>query len=246
MSDFALLFRRQWLQILRNPAWLLASLMTPILYLALFTPLLQPLRLPGGSALDLFLPGILAFLAYGSGAGPGFSVIFELRAGVTERLRVTPASRLAILAGPIVATMTQMLVADAILVGIGAALGYHVHGAGLVPLAALLGLLEVGTAASFVAMALLSGDINGFAAVTNGLNLPVLLLGGVLLPISLGPLWLRALAHADPLYYVVDAARALAGGSLGGAAVWQGYAVVAPLCALVLLWAVRVLKRAVA
>jgi ABC-2 type transport system ATP-binding protein len=43
------------------------------------------------------------------------------------------------------------------------------------------------------------------AAITNGINLPVLLLAGVLLPMSLGPLWMRVIAHVNPLYYLVEA-----------------------------------------
>ena len=50
--------------------------------------------------LDLFLPGILALLAFASGIGAGFSTIFELQSGVIERFRVTPASRFAILHRP--------------------------------------------------------------------------------------------------------------------------------------------------
>jgi ABC-2 type transport system permease protein len=101
-------------------------------------------------------------------------------------------------------------------------------------------------AAFSVAMALLTKDISSFAAVINGINLPILLLAGVLLPISLGPLWMRVLAHFNPLYYLVEAARALAVGSFGAPAVWQAFAVLVPLCAIVLAWATRVFQRAVA
>ena len=41
----------------------------------------------------------------------------------------------------------------------------------------------------------------------------MLLLAGVLLPISLGPTWMRVLAHFNPLYYLVEGARALAAGA---------------------------------
>lgn len=92
---------------------------------------------------------------------------------------------------------------------------------------------------------MVGGEINGFAALANGLNLPVLLLGGVLLPISLGPLWLRDLAHIDPLYYAVNAARSLAAEHLGAPTVWHAYAILVPLCVLFLLWATRVLRRVV-
>jgi len=250
VRDVGLLFGRYGRQILRNPVWLVASLTTPILYLALFTPLLRHLSqshvLPQGTALDLFLPGILALVAFGSGVGPGFSLVFDVKVGVVERLRVTPASRTAILLGPIVATVLMMWVFNGILLAIGAALGFHVHPAGLVLLAVLLAVLEATTAAFFSANALMArGEINGFAALANGLNLPVLLLGGVLLPISLGPTWLRDLAHIDPLYYAVNAARDLASGRIGLPAVWQAYAILVPLCVLIVVWATRVLRRVV-
>ena len=87
LTDVGLLFRRHLIQLLRSPVWLVVGFSTPILYLALFTPLLKHLvgaaGLPAGNVLDLFLPGILALLAFASGSGPGFSTIFELRSGVT-------------------------------------------------------------------------------------------------------------------------------------------------------------------
>jgi ABC-2 type transport system permease protein len=248
--DVGLLFRRYLTQLLRNPVWVIVGFSTPILYLALFTPLLRHLAgsggLPTGNVIDLFLPGILALLAYASGIGPGFSTIFELKAGVIERFRVTPASRFAILTGPILASMVMMFVFDAVVVAVGAGFGFSVHWAGLAVLTVLLGLLMVTVAAWSIATAMVTKDISGFAAITNGLNLPVLLLAGVLLPISLGPAWMRALAHVNPLYYLVQASRVLAGGTLSGTAVWQAFAVLVPLCALVLTWATRVLRTAVA
>ena len=60
-------------------------------------------------------------------------------------------------------------------------------------------------AAFSTAMALVTKEINSFAAIINGINLPILLLAGVLLPISIGPLWMRVLAHFNPLYYAVEA-----------------------------------------
>jgi ABC-2 type transport system permease protein len=248
--DIGLLFHRYLTQMLRNPIWLFVGFSTPILYLALFTPLLKHLSggpgLPQGNVLDLFLPGILSLLAFASGVGTGFSTIFELRAGVTERLRVTPASRFAILVGPILAGLVMMLVFDAVLVGVGAGLGFHVHALGLIVLGVLLCLLGTSMAAFSTAVALVTKEINSFAAIINGLNLPVLLLAGVLLPMSLGPLWMRVLAHFNPLFYLVEASRVLAGGVFSNSSVWQAFAVLVPLCALVLIWATRVFRKAVA
>jgi ABC-2 type transport system permease protein len=247
--DIGLLFQRSLTHLLRNPVWVAVGFSTPILYLALFTPLLRHLAgsggLPTGNVLDLFLPGILSLLAFASGIGLGFSTIFELKAGVIERFRVTPASRFAILTGPVLAGLVMMVVFDSVVVAAGFGFGFAVHWAGLAVLAVLLALLMVTVAAFSIATALLTRDISGFAAIVNGLNLPVLLLAGVLLPISLGPAWMRVLAHVNPLYYLVEASRVLAGGTLSGTAVGQAFAVLVPLCALVLAWATRVLRTAV-
>lgn len=248
--DVGLLFQRYLTQLLRNPVWVIVGFSTPILYLALFTPLLKHLigsgGLPTGNVLDLFLPGILSLLAFATGIGPGFNTLFELKAGVIERFRVTPASRFAILIGPILASMLMMLVFDAAVVAIAFGFGFSVHWGGLAVLVLLLGLLMVTVAAWSIATALVTKEISGFAAIANGINLPILLLAGVLLPISLGPAWMRVLAHFNPLYYLVQASRVLAAGTLSGTAVWQAFAVLAPLCLLVLAWATRVFRTAVA
>jgi ABC-2 type transport system permease protein len=243
--DIGLLFQRQITQLLRNPVWLVVGFSTPILYLALFTPLLKNV-VPGGHVLDLFLPCILALLAFASGVSAGFNTIFELQSGVIERLRVTPASRFAILTGPILASMVMMFVFDAVVVAVGVGFGFSVHWLGLAVLAVLLGLLMIILAAFSIATALITKQISSFAAIVNGINLPVLLLAGVLLPISLGPTWMSVLAHFNPLYYLVQASRVLASGTLSGTAVWQALAVLVPLCAIVLTWATRVFRKAVA
>jgi ABC-2 type transport system permease protein len=247
--DAGLLFHRYTVQMLRNPVWLFVGFSTPVLYLSLFTPLLKDLPgvkgFPTGNVLDLFLPGILALLAFASGNSAGFNTIFELQSGLIERLRVTPVSRFAILIGPIVSGLVMMTVFDAVVVAVGVGFGFTVHWEGLLVLTVLLWVLATLMASFSTATAVVTKDISSFAAIINGINLPLLLLSGVLLPISLGPLWLRIVAHFNPLYYLVVAARALAAGHLTAPAVWQAFAVLVPLCALILAWATRVFRRAV-
>ncbi len=158
---------------------------------------------------------------------------------------MTPASRFAILAGPLVSAMTFMYFFDAIAVAVAYGFGFQIHWGGLLVLAVLIGVFMVMMSAWSVAMALTTKEIDAFASVVNGLNLPVLLLAGVLLPISLGPTWLRVVAHFDPLYYVVEGARALGAGAFSSDHVWQALAVTVPLCVVVLGWATSVFKKAV-
>ncbi|MCL6106206.1 MAG: ABC transporter permease [Actinobacteria bacterium] len=250
LRDIALLYRRSFVQTFRVPVWLAISFSTPLLYLALFTPLLK--SLPGGSefppginVLEIFLPGILALMAFMSGASAGFSTIFELQAGYTERIRVTPASRLALLIGPILSSLTWTFFFMTMIVVVAEPFGFPIHIAGLLIAYVLLALLMVLFASFSIAVALLTKEINSFAAVVNGINLPLLLLAGILLPLELGPAWMRVIGHFNPLYYVVEGDRLLAAGHLWNTTIAEGFLVMVPLTALAVVWATRVYRRAV-
>jgi ABC-2 type transport system permease protein len=248
LEDTRLLTHRRLVQTLRNPLWLVVSFSTPVLYLALFTPLLKGISTghpSNGAVLAVFLPGILALLAFINGSSMGFGTIFEVQSGLIERLRVTPASRLAILLGPIISGLIGMFIFDAVVLFAGWAFGYHIHWGGLLVLAVLLTLLMTMFAAFSIAVALLAKEISSFAALINGINLPLLLLAGVLLPIAYGPLWLRVLAHANPLYYLVEAARSLGAGAITTSQVGLAFLVLVPLCVVSLVWATGVFRRAV-
>ena len=71
-----------------------------------------------------------------------------------ERFRVTPASRLAILMGPILSGLVMMMVFDAVVVVVGTAFGFDINVGGLLVLAVLLALLMVMMAAFSIATAL--------------------------------------------------------------------------------------------
>ena len=48
---------------------------------------------------------------------------------------------------------------------------------------------------------------------TNCLAVPLLLLSGILLPMTLAPGWLRTVSNANPVKHIVDALRALSEGA---------------------------------
>ena len=249
VRDTGLLFQRYTLQLLRNPVWLFVGFSTPVLYLLLFTPLLKNLPgakgFPTGSVLELFLPGILALLAFTSGSRG--RVQYDLRATIWAD-RAAPGhpgqpARHFDRAHPFRPVDDDGFRhggrSSGRRVRVYAPLGgpFRAHGTAVGP-GHVDGRFSTATA-------LVTKDISSFAAIINGMNLPLLLLSGVLLPIALGPLWLRVLAHFNPLYYLVVASRALAVGHLADSAVWQAFAVLIPLCVLVLIWATRVFRRAV-
>src|SRR5690625_1735960 len=75
-------FVRKLKESVRDSAWVLSGLMTPFLYILLFSPLLKNITHPAmntAEVLDMFVPGILVLLAFGSGMGTGWIMVFDLR-----------------------------------------------------------------------------------------------------------------------------------------------------------------------
>jgi ABC-2 type transport system permease protein len=124
--------------------------------------------------------------------------------------------------------------------------GFHPHWAGVAVMLALLSLVTAIVSAWSGALGILLGDIGSLASVVTGLQLPLTLLAGILLPLSLAPGWMVVLAHLDPLYYAVEAARDLSSGTIASAAVGEGFAVLGALTAVALWWATHVYRRALA
>jgi ABC-2 type transport system permease protein len=217
VRDTWLVFTRAMQLSLRNPVWVVLGLVQPILYLALFGPLLEhmPLEGPGGSGgtpednWRIFVPGLLVQLGMFGAAFVGFGLIAEYRAGVIERMRVTPASRMALLLGRVLRDVVVLVVQATVLVLCALPFGLRVAWWGAVLGVLVVGLLGVAFSSLSYAAALHLKSEDALAPLLNGLAIPLLLLSGILLPMSLAPAWLENLSDANPVTHVVDGARAL-------------------------------------
>lgn len=226
----ALILRHQLAQSLRTPAWLFIGLAQPVLYLVLFGPLLERLAEPYGvDPWLLFTPGMLVLLGMFGGMAAGFGIVAELRSGVVERQRVTPARRSALLLGRVFREVVVVTVQGAILVAVAFVFGLRPNWPGVVLALALVALLTSGIAAACIALGLATRTESGVAAVTNGLSLPVMLLAGILIPMQFAPGWLETMSRFNPVTYTVDAARALFAGDLTSSDVVVGVSVTAVL-----------------
>jgi ABC-2 type transport system permease protein len=241
LRESHIVFRRQLRMNLRNPAWVIIGMLQPVLYLLLFGPLLKPLISQFGAtnAYTFFVPGMLVQLGIFGAFFAGFSLIGEWREGVIEGERVTPANRTALLAGRLGRDLLQLFVQAMILIGLGYALGMEAPLRG-VALGTLLTLLIGGAcAAASNALALTTKSEDVMAPVINMVMMPVLLLSGILLPMTIGPAWLASASRFMPIRHVVDGVRDAFGGDFGapglvwgvvwsvllfGLAVWWGTA----------------------
>lgn len=243
-----IVLRRQLRLSLANPAWVILGLIQPLLYLALFGPLLERVvastpGLPPGSAWQIFVPGQLVQLGIFGAAFVGFGLIAELRAGVLERQRVTPASRTALLLGRVLRDVLVLVVQAALLTALSVPFGLHAPLGGVLVALALVGLLGAAFSALSYAAALALRSEDALAPALNSVALPLLLLSGVLLPMSIAPAWLRHLADANPLKHVVDGVRALFRGDVASATTGWGVLATAALVALGLTVGTRTFRR---
>jgi ABC-2 type transport system permease protein len=250
IRDTQLLFGRSLKVSLRNPVWVILGLFQPILYLLLFAPLLDGLKgapgFTGDNALNIFTPGLLIMMALFNSSFVGFGVIEDLRSGVVERLRVTPASRLSLLMGMVLRDIVVVMVQSALLVVAATVMGLRADPVGLVLLFGLMALIGLTLAPVSYAIGLAVKDEGSLAASINTIVVPLMLLSGIMLPLTLAPDLIREIARFNPFAHAVDAARALVNGSLGNGDVLTGFAFVAVLAILAVILAVRAFRQAIA
>jgi ABC-2 type transport system permease protein len=251
LTDTLLVFRRSLRRSLRAPQWLFVGLSQPVLYLALFGPLLVRLvgeapGFPPGDAWQVFVPGLLVQLALFGSAFAGFDLVFEKQAGVIERLRVTPVSRAALLAGRVLKDVVMLGAQAVVLLAVAVAVGLDVSLAGAALGVVLVMALGGGLAAASYAIALRTPSPDVLASILNTAAVPLLLLSGVLLPMSLAPGWLEAVSAANPLRWVVEAERSAFLGELGTTDVALGALAVAALVTVTGVAGTRAFRRAAA
>ncbi len=224
LRDTGTVFWRAMRLSLRNPAWLVIMMMQPILYIVLFGPLLEPLsgQLGAGNAYQIFVPGILVQLGIFGSLFVGFGLIAEYRAGVIESQRVTPASRTALLLGRVLRDVVVLLVQGALLVLVSLPLGLRAPALGIVLTLLVVALLGAACASISYALALTLKSEDAFAPLINAFVLPVLLLSGILLPMTLAPAWLQTVSDINPLKHVVEGARAFFLGGYDTSVAWWG------------------------
>lgn len=245
IRDSLIVFRRQLRMNLRNPAWVIIGVMQPVLYLLLFGPLLGPLvgQFGATNPYTFLVPGLLVQLGVFGALFAGFGLIAEWREGVIEAERVTPAPRTALLVGRLIRDLLQILVQAIILVVLGFAMGMTAPLPGVLVGIGLTLLIGAACAAASNAVALSTKSEDVMAPLINMVTMPVLLLSGIMLPMTLGPVWLQAISSFMPFRWIVDAVRgAFAGQATAGMMLW-GTVWAVGLCALGVWWGTATFRK---
>ncbi len=250
VRDTVLIFQRQMLILGRSRVRIAWSFVQPITYLVLFAPVLKlALKAEGVTNLDgayrIYVPGLIMAMATFSGLYAGYGLLAEIRSGVIERGWVTPISRVAMMLGRAMRDMVSLLATALIITLFALPLGLRVTVPGLLLGLALLALISLGSTALGYSLTMWAHNEGTLGSVLNVLGMPISLLAGQLLPLTLAPLWLVWVARGNPFYWLTNGMRALYAGHLAAASVFEGLIIAAALAAVTVTWSVHMFARVV-
>jgi ABC-2 type transport system permease protein len=205
--------------LLRQPAFVVITLVQPVIWLLLFGALFESVtEIPGfggGSYVDFLTPGIVVMLAVSSAGWTGMAFIEDIDRGVMDRMLVSPAWRGALNLGNVAQAVLSVMIQTVVIVLLALALGadYSNGVGGVLVLILVAALLAAAFASLSNGLAVLARQRETLIGAVSLVLLPLTFLSSALMQPSLAPDWIRAIATVNPVNWASDAARSAAMGS---------------------------------
>ncbi|MFD7546804.1 ABC transporter permease [Streptomyces sp. NPDC059816] len=209
------LAQRNVLAIRQDPQSILDAVLAPIILTLLFVFVFGGAIFPSRDAyVDYVVPGLMAMMGLNiaMAVGTGFNQDFET--GVMDRFRSLPIARSSVLIAKIVVEIGRMLIATAILLAMGFALGLSVDSVG--GLLAAIGLAVLfGSALMwiFLTMGVVMKNAQAIQSLGFLVLMPLQFGSSIFAPTDTMPDWLQTFTDYNPLSALADAARSLIGGN---------------------------------
>ncbi|MFD0168943.1 ABC transporter permease [Streptomyces decoyicus] len=208
------LVRRNALQIKQDPESMMDVLLMPIIFILLFVYVFGGAIAGKGHQqeyLQNLVPGMMGIMAVNIAMAVGTGVNEDFRKGVMDRFRTMPIARSSVLIAKIVVELGRMLLATAILLGMGFLLGLEVRGSILAFFGSIL--LSMAFCAAVMWIFILLGLAMKTPQAVQGVAMLVLMPlqfgSSIFAPPTSMPGWLEGFAKVNPLSNLADAARAL-------------------------------------
>ena len=227
------LARRNALQIKQDPESMFDAVLMPIIFILLFVYVFGG-AISGKGNNDVYVnyvtPGLMAMMGMNIAMAVGVGINDDFKKGVMDRFRTMPIARSSVLIAKIVVEVGRMLIATAILLGMGFLLGLEIH-TSVLHLFAAIGLSMV-FGASLMWIFILLGLTLSTAQAVQGMAMLVLMPlqfgSSIFAPTTSMPGWLETFTDYNPLSNLADAARNLINGGPVAHSVWMtlGWALV--------------------
>jgi ABC-2 type transport system permease protein len=221
---------------IRRGETLLLTIGIPVMLLVFFS-LAHVTASPSAHRVNFIAPGILALCVLSTSlVALSIATGFERSSGVLRRLYVTPLGQRRLVGAKIAGVLVTELIQVVVICIVALLLAWHPEGSWLGALEAALALLlgSIGSAGIGLALAgRLRAEVN--LAASNGLYIVLLLLSGIVIPLTSLPSALRRVVIALPSGAMAEALhRVLGHGGAPSIADWVSlaiWAVLAPLLA---------------
>ncbi|KIZ18633.1 ABC transporter permease [Streptomyces natalensis] len=211
------LVRRNALQIKQDPQSMMDVLLMPVIFILLFVYVFGGAIAGKGNQhgyIQYLVPGMMAMMGMNIAMAVGTGVNEDFRKGVMDRFRTLPIARSSVLIAKIVVEIGRMLIAIAILLGMGFLLGLEIKGGIL----ALLGAVALATAFGvalmwiFILLGLSVQTPQAVQGMAMLVLMPLQFGSSIFAPTRTMPGWLEGFTEVNPLSNLADAARALLNG----------------------------------
>lgn len=163
------------------------------------------------SYVNFLMAGIFVQTAAFGSTMSSYSVAIDLEKGIMDRFKSLPMTKSAVLTGHVVADLIRNLLATAVMIGAGLAVGFRPE-ANAAEWALALGLLLFFSFALswlFVLVALIGKSIQFVQQFGFILIFPLTFVSSAFVPAHTMPSWLRPFAENQPLTHLIEAIRAL-------------------------------------
>jgi ABC-2 type transport system permease protein len=221
---------------IRRGETLLLTVGIPVLLLVFFS-LAHVTSSPAHHRINFIAPGILALCVLSTSlVALSIATGFERTFGVLRRLHITPLGTKRLVGAKIGGVLVTEMIQVFILCGVALALRWHPRG-GLVGALEVASLLVLGSAGCAGIGLLLAGSLRAEVnlAASNGLYLVLLLVSGIVVPVTSLPSFIQKVAVGLPPGAMADGLHRILGQGLApSAADWLSlaiWAVLAPLLA---------------
>ena len=210
----SLMTGRQLRALARQPAYLVISLIQPVIWLFLLGSLFRKIvELPGfgtSSYLDYLVPGVVIMSALSTSMWSGMTVLEEIDRGIMDRFLVLPLHRSAIINASVIMQSLMTTVQSLIIVALGWAAGAHYPGgaAGVLVLIVASVLIAVVFSAFSNTVGMLARQRETIIGINTFLLLPLTFLSSAFMVTALMPHWMRIVADGNPVNWALEAGRA--------------------------------------
>ena len=229
--DTRSLLERYLTKLVRNPTLLATNLITPLLFLFLFSQLLQKLSVfPGvsGSYLEYLTPGIVVLNAMTGATLSGVSMVNDLNSGFLSKMLLTQVNRPAILLGRMLTDVFVVVIQSIITIVVAVAMGVTIVTGipGILLILVTVALFELALSGIFLVIGMRTRKTETISAIGGVLFFPLIFVSSAMFPSSFFPTWAQDISMYNPVSYASNVARDLVHGGLTWSTLASGYTVI--------------------